>query len=90
MAKTVLIRFYNPSDVGCEFATEKEQRESCFKVAYYASEAAALWAYAETPCAWSTLVDDSSNINAFINEAWERIKDGDIEWLENNFTQTLC
>lgn len=86
MAKTILIRFYNPSDVDCEFATEKEQRESCFKVAYYASEASALWAYANTPCTWSTLVDDSSDVHAFISEAWERIKDDDYEWLEQNFT----
>lgn len=86
--KTILVRFYSPADVSCEFENEKTQKEICFKAARYSSEFAALDAYANTMCTWSTLLDDNSNISdiqAFIDEAWERIKDGDYEWLERHF-----
>jgi len=84
--RTILVRFYSPTEVGCEFEDEKTQKEACFRANQYSSEFAALDAYANTPCTWSVLLDDTSDVQAFINEAWERIKDDDYEWLEKSFT----
>ena len=83
--KTIFVKFYSPTEVGCEFEPEKTQKETCFRANQYSSEFAALDAYANTRCTWSTLLDDTSDVQAFINEAWERIKDNDYEWLERHF-----
>ena len=49
-------------------------------------------AYAETPCTWSTLLDDVAEpqelaelVQEFINEAYQHIKANDYNWLEQNF-----
>lgn len=67
--------------------TEQEIKKNCFRVNKYRDEFSALIAYAETPCAWSTLLDDSveASIQEFINTAYEHIKQHNEDWLEENF-----
>ena len=86
-AQTILVIFYDPQEVMdvTPETTDEEIKVWCFRVRRYQSAAMALMAYAETPCAWSTLKSKSDDIDAFINEAYEHIKAYDVEWLEQNF-----
>lgn len=86
--KTILVRYYNPSEVMdvTPETTADEIKEYCFRVNKYTSEGAALNAYAETPCTWSTLLDETADVKKFVDEAYEHIKQHDMEWLEENFT----
>jgi hypothetical protein len=90
--RTIFVRFYNPTDV-MDLTPETSPQEIktfCFRVTKYQNETDALIAYAETPyTAWSTLLDDTVDIEKFINEAHSHIMMGtkaDIDWLEQNFT----
>lgn len=88
--KNVLVRFYNPQEVFPEEVIEggisdKQIIDTCFLIGKFKSEESALDAYAETPCTWSTLLNEDK-VEAFIKEAFQHIKDNDIDWLEQNFT----
>ena len=88
--KIILVRYYNPSDVidVTPETTEQEMKEYCFRVNRYDTELQALYAYAETPAVWSTLLEhafDSKDVERWIDEAFEHIKNNDFVWLENNF-----
>lgn len=83
--KVILIKFHSPQDVGVEFEPLEVQKDACFRILRYTSEPSALWAYANTPCTWSTLKDENDDLQAFIDEAWEHIQNEDYEWLEQNF-----
>lgn len=86
--RTIFVRFYNPNDV-MDFTpetTDEEIKEYCFKVNKYASEQLALMAYAETPgTQWSTILDDDTDIEKWIDDTYEHIKNHDTDWLEENF-----
>lgn len=86
--RTVFVRFYNPNevmDVSPE-TTDKEIKDYCFRVNKCNTESGALDAYANTAIdGWSTILDDSVDVKSWIDEAYEHIKNKDIEWLENNF-----
>ena len=84
--KVNLVKFYSPQDMGVEFEPLEVQKESCFVTLRFTSEPKALWAYANSPCTWSTLKDENDDLQAFIDEAWEHIQNEDYEWLEQNFT----
>lgn len=93
--KTILVRYYNPCEVMevSPSTTEEEIKKYCFRANRYSNETAALIAYAETPCTWSTLLDDVVDpkelvelANDFINEAYQHIKAHDYDWLEQHFT----
>lgn len=86
--KTIFIRFYDPKevmDVTPEI-TDKEIKEYCFRVNKYETCQQALTAYADTGgVTWSTLLDESEDVDAWIEEAYKRIKNNDTDWLETNF-----
>lgn len=86
--KTIFVRFYNPNevmDVSPE-TTDKEIKDYCFRVNKYDTAGGALDAYANTAIdGWSTILDDSVDVKYWIDEAYEHIKNKDIDWLENNF-----
>jgi hypothetical protein len=65
--------------------TEEALKKSCFKVSVFKTQGEALMVYANTPAEWSTILDDKADVNAFINEAWNHIKEHDTDWLEENF-----
>lgn len=89
--KTIYVKFYNPTEV-IEITSETTDEEiirSCFRAAKYKTETEALMVYAETPgTVWSTLLDDSMSfmdIQNWIKEAYNHIKNHDIDWLEEHF-----
>ena len=86
--RTVYVKFYSPHDVfgDVEGLSDKQIKESCFKAYRYSTEFDALEAYANTPCTWSTLLEDDVDTGKFIDEAYEHIKENDYDWLEENFT----
>lgn len=89
--KNVVVIFYSPENVFGDSIvaaelTDQQIMDSCFRVRKYKSVESALWAYAETPCTWSKLMDEDDDIQAFIKEALQHIKNNDIDWLEENFT----
>lgn len=91
--KTIYVKYYSPEEVmGMPFkaAYEEEGAESikefCFRVVKYSTPLEALNAYAETPATWSTLLEEDADVKSFIDEAFMHILNGDIDWLEVNFT----
>ena len=87
--KTVYVKYYDPSEVmegNINTLPKKEVLEYCFRVAHYATEADALMAYANTMCTWSTLLEDSANVEWFIDCAYDALKSHNYDWLEENFT----
>lgn len=86
--KTIFVRFYNPNDVMdvTPATTDEEIKEYCFKANKYESELGALMVYAETPgTQWSTILDDDTDLDKWIDDAYEHIKNHDTDWLEENF-----
>ena len=88
---TILIRYYNPSELGIpevdmKTLPDSEIKKLCFRVNKYPTSMDALEAYANTTVTWSTLVEDTTNIQEWIDIAYEHIKTQDYEWLEHNFT----
>ena len=91
--KTVYVKYHSPEEVmGIPFKVvyEEEGAESikkfCFRVVKYSTPLGALDAYAETPATWSTLLEEDADVQAFIDDAFMHILNGDIDWLEANFT----
>lgn len=86
--KNLFVKYYDPSEVMdiTPETTEGEIVNYCFRACLYKDPGSALMAYANTPCTWSTLLDESTDINKWIASAWSHIKENDIDWLENNFT----
>lgn len=85
--RTILVKFYNPSDVMdlTPETTDEEIKRACFRVVKYNTAFDCLQAYANTPVAWSKILDDTADYKAFIDEVFEHIKNDDIDWLEQNF-----
>lgn len=82
--KTLVI-YQSPHKLGIFHPTVQEHKEKCFKIYKYETEAQALWDYAETPATWSTLLPDTVDTEAFIDEAFQHILAKDNDWLEENF-----
>ena len=86
--RTIFVRFYNPNDVMdvTPEITDNEIKEYCFRVNKYKTEQGALMAYADTPgTQWSTILDDSTDMEKWIDDAYEHIKNHDTDWLEEHF-----
>lgn len=86
--RTIFVRFYNPNDVMdvTPEITDEEIKEYCFRVNKYTTEQGALMAYADTPgTQWSTILDDSTDMEKWIDDAYEHIKNQDADWLEEHF-----
>lgn len=87
MPLNILIRFYYPVNIGLEEdVLDEEIKKECFRINRYATEKEALDTYSNTRCDWSTLLDDSCDIEEFIDEVYSHIKNHDEKWLEENFT----
>ena len=91
--KTIYIKFYDPKEIFpdemLDSLSNAEIIEECFRAFKCTDETSALMAYANTPCTWSTLLDDSmsqEDVQNWIKEAYNHIKNHDYEWLEEHFT----
>lgn len=82
--KTVYIKVYSPSDVGLEDEeiTFDNVKKYCIKVYVCRNKAFAYEVYANTYCAWSTLLEDNANIDEFVDKVAKALIEQDIEWLE--------
>lgn len=84
--KTILIKCYSPQDVGIEDEmTFYMVKHHCMRAIQYDTEAEALWAYAESPCWYSTIKDAEENWQEFVDECVRHILAKDWDWLEENF-----
>lgn len=87
--KTVFIRYWDPSEVtdwSFDTLSKGEVIVYCFRVVKYDSVEKALNAYANTACTWSTLLDENADVEDFIDNAYDALKNHDYDWLEANFT----
>lgn len=64
----------------------RDHIKSHFRVMKFETYGTALNVYANTRCTWSALKPEDFDYEAFINEATEHIFNGDLDWLEQNFT----
>lgn len=86
--KTIYVNFTDPNNLIMDppVILDDSLKRLCFTAFKYRTPFEALEAYANTRCTWSTLLEDSTNVAEFIDEAWEHIKAHDEDWLEANFT----
>jgi hypothetical protein len=88
--KTIYVKYYDPREIFPDEIisqlTDEQIIDECFIAFKCSDEGHALMVYANTMCTWSTLLDDSVDVQAFIKEAYEHIKAYDLDWLEQNFT----
>ena len=87
---TVFVEFYYPSDVKTILScnSDDEVKKACFVVTKYATPEEALYAYEHTQSSWSIILDDDEDYNKFIDEAYEHIKNNDLNdrrWLYKHF-----
>ena len=84
---TIFVEFYYPSDVktilSCD--TDDEVKKACFVVTKYYTEEEALYAYNHTQAPWSIILDDDEDVNKFVDEAYEALKNNDYRWLYKHF-----
>ena len=84
---TILVAFYYPSDVktilSCTDAATIQK--ACFEVSKYDTEEEAVDAYERTKVVWSVIIDDDQDVNKFIDEAYESLKNNDYHWLYKHF-----
>ena len=84
---TILVKFYYPSDVTTILScnTDYEVKKACFEVTKYDTEEEAVDAYEQTKADWSVIIDDDQDVNKFIDEAYEALKNNDYHWLYKHF-----
>lgn len=82
--KTIYVKVYSPFNVGLEGdeITFNNVKKYCVRVFLCPNAAAALNAYANTRCDWSTLLDEDADIDEFVNKVTKALIEQDIEWLE--------
>ena len=84
---TVFVEFYWLSNVmdilSC--TTDDEIKRKCFEVSKYDTEEEALYAYEHTQAPWSIILDDDQNVNKFVDEAYNHLKNNDYRWLCKHF-----
>lgn len=86
--KTKLIVYWEPEELGIPegaLKTRKDLINECFRVYTYETESAALWAYANKRCTWSTLLESNQNEMDFMLDACEKIERKNYDWLEEHF-----
>ena len=84
---TILVEFYYPSDVTTILScnSDDEVKKACFVVTKYATPEEALYAYEHTQSAWSVIIDDDQDVNKFVDEAYDHLKNNDYRWLNKQF-----
>ena len=84
---TIFVEFYWISNVmdilSC--TTDDEIKRKCFVVSKYDTEEEALYAYEHTQAPWSIILDDDQNVNKFVDEAYDDLKNNDYRWLCKHF-----
>ena len=84
---TILVEFYWLSNVMDILSsnTDDEIKRKCFEVSKYDTEEEALCAYEQTKADWSVIIDDDQDVNKFVDEAYEALKNNDYHWLYKHF-----
>ena len=84
---TIFVAFYYPSDVKTILScnSDDDVKKACFVVTKYATEEEALYAYEQTESVWSVILDDDQDVNKFVDEAYEALKNNDYHWLYKHF-----
>ena len=87
---TVFVEFFYPSNVNdiLSLTTDDEIKKECFVVSKFDTEEEAVDAYERTQAPWSIILDDDEDVNKFINEAYEHLKNNDLNdrrWLYKHF-----
>ena len=84
---TVFVEFYYPSSIidvlSC--TDDDKIKKACFVVTKYATPEEALYAYEHTQASWSIILDDDEDVNKFVDEAYEALKNNDYRWLYKHF-----
>ena len=84
---TVFIEFYYPSSIievlSC--TDDDKIKEKCFEVSKYDTEEEALDAYEQSQAVWSVIIDDDEDVNKFVDEAYDHLKNNDYRWLCKHF-----
>jgi hypothetical protein len=87
--KTIYVKYWDPSEVmgrTVDTLPKSKVMRYCFRAAKYNTEAEALWAYTSTMYTWSTLLEQGADVEQFVEEAYEALKEHNYDWLEENFT----
>ena len=84
---TVFIEFYYPSSIidilSC--TDDDKIKEQCFEVSKFDTEEEAVDAYEHTQAPWSIILDDDQDVNKFVDEAYDHLKNNDYRWLCKHF-----
>ena len=84
---TVFIEFYYPSSIidilSC--TDDDKIKEQCFEVSKFDTEEEAVDAYEQTESVWSVILDDDQDVNKFVDEAYDHLKNNDYRWLRKHF-----
>lgn len=84
---TVFVEFYYPSSVidllSC--TTDDKIKKQCFEVSKFDTPEEAVYAYEHTQAPWSIILDDDEDVQKFVDEAYERLKNNDYRWLYKHF-----
>ena len=84
---TVFVEFYwltNVMDI-LSCTTDNDIKEKCFEVSKYDTEEEALDAYEQSQAVWSIILDDDQDVNKFVDEAYDHLKNKDYRWLCKHF-----
>ena len=84
---TIFVEFYYPSDVKTILSctTDDNVKKACFVVTKYYTEEEALYAYEQTESVWSVILDDDQDVNKFVDDAYDHLKNNDYRWLCKHF-----
>ena len=84
---TILVEFYWLSNVmdilSC--TTDDKIKEKCFVVSKFDTLEQALDAYEQSEAVWSVIIDDDQDVNKFVDEAYDHLKNNDYRWLCKHF-----
>ena len=84
---TIFVEFYWLSNVMDILSsnTDDEIKEKCFVVSKFDTEEQAVDAYEHTQAPWSVILDDDQDVNKFVDEAYEALKNNNYRWLCKHF-----
>ena len=84
---TIFVEFYWLSNVMDILSsnTDDEIKEKCFVVSKFDTEEQAVDAYEHTQAPWSVIIDDDQDVNKFVDEAYEALKNNNYRWLYKHF-----
>ena len=84
---TIRVKFYYPRDVKSILSCDRDNKikKECFEVSKYDTEEEAVYAYEHTQASWSIILDDDQDVNKFVDEAYDHLKNNDYRWLCKHF-----